>query len=1224
MKISTFLYTLFLSIAVGLLSLQPTQLRAQTYLLPATGTASYTTCAGTLYDDSGPDAPYSAQGTGSLTLRPGTVGSKLKLEFTVLEVDTLLTSLAVYDGTNTGAPLIGNLTHGRPTVYATSNSGALTFVLTSRGGLPFRGFAATISCYSGSPPPPDVAVQRLTVTPARGLAGNSVHTNARFANLSGGLSSNYFRYLLSTDDQVSADDVELDKRYHALAAGDWAQDWLQLQLPVSTAPGEYYLLCAAKNLVSQLDANQANNVVVVPFSVLTPTPTVDLGITLVPQIEPTPLAPGSALNRHASVLNLGTTLAVESQTGYFLSTDATWSANDVLLGTEPAIAYSSATITLPTSTAPGTYYLICVADYLDQVIEDDEQNNTFAQPVVVEALTIDAAFDSYWRITPTQRAVGDSLNVRCYLLNWGTVRVDAASVGYYLSTDRVLSSDDGLLGQTFSGPLLFGNYSSGYAERTLAIPAGTPPGKYYLLLVADYLNQLAESNETNNVLALALDVVLPNVDLAVGDARIYESVAGNDFGATCSILNRGTTTAYPVTVGRYLSTDALLSADDVFLGQGITNPITGGDTQEASFWSDEVITIPITTAPGPYYVIFVADYLHQIVETNEENNTMAVALQVRKPNADLVLSGNFTMQPARTAAGTPVQITYKIDNRGSTPVNSPTIGYYLSTDSVLSPDDRFIGSDKVRRGEDVSSSYSYERTSTPAIPRLTLPGLYYLLGVVDYLHEVEESDETNNTRYVPIYVTPARPDIKVLPNPYFSPKQGASGSSITTECYVYNVGTALANACQMGYYLSTDPVFSTNDVRVGSSTVGRVQAGYSDIVTGSFTIPATTTGGRYYVLFVADYLNQLDDSNLNNNLAFNPLTITGPSPAFTRPDLQMLANPYLTLKQGGVGSTVSTESYLATTGTDVAGTFEMGYYLSADSVFSTTDVLLSRTAISGAQVGALAKVTGAVTIPAGTAAGQYYVLFVADHLNQLDDSNRRNNCRFTSFTVIDPTLVPARPDLSVVAKPYLSAGQGKAGSTISTESYLYNLSTAIASRFEVGYYLSTDSLLSTNDLLLASTTVYGVKLGASVSAVQPFTIPTTIAAGRYYVLVVADYLNQVDDSNRSNNIGYTTFIVPGLPLATREQTAGYELRILPVPVAGPTPLHVQLSGAGTRADATLALYNSMGQRVSTQVVRLIPGATNQAAIQTAGLATGVYILRLTGPGLNATRRVVVE
>jgi subtilase family serine protease len=1221
MKISTFHYILFLLLTVSLL-LRPNQLRAQTYLLPTTGTASYTTCAGTLYDDGGPDDPYSAQGTGTLTLRPGTVGSKLKLEFTVLEVDTLLTSLAVYDGITTGAPLIGNLTHGRPTVYATSSSGALTLVLTSHGGLPFRGFAATISCYAGSPPPPDVAVQRLTVTPAQGLAGNSVHTNARFANLSGGLSSNYFRYLLSTDDQVSADDVELDKRYHSLTANDWAQDWLKLQLPASTAPGTYYLLCAAKNLGSQLDTDQANNVVAVPFTMLAPTPTVDLGITLVPQIEPTPLAPGSALNRHASILNLGTTLAVESQTGYFLSADATWSANDVLLGTEPAIAYSSATINLPTSTVPGTYYLICVADYLDQVIEDDEHNNTFVQPVVVEALIIDAAFDSYWRITPTQRAVGDSLNVRCYLLNWGTVRVDAASVGYYLSTDRVLSPDDVLLGQTFSGPLLFGNYSSGYAERTLAIPAGMPPGKYYLLLVADHLNQLAESNETNNVLPLALDVVLPNVDLVVNDTRIEEPVAGNELGATCNIHNRGTTTAYPVTVGRYLSTDALLSADDIFLGQGITNPMAGSDTQEASFWSDEVITIPSATAPGPYYLIFVADYLHQIAETNENNNTTAVALQVRKPNADLVLSGNFAMQPARTAAGAEVQITYKIDNRGTTPVNSPTIGYYLSTDAVLSLDDRFIGSDKVRRGEDVSSSYSYERTGTPTIPRSTLPGTYYLLGVVDYLHEVAESDETNNTRYVPIYVTPTRPDIKVLANPYLSPKQGTPGSRITTESYVYNVGTALAGACQMGYYLSSDPIFSTNDVRIGSSAVRALQAGYSDIVTGSFTIPATTTGGRYYVLFVADYLNQLQDSDRSNNFAFSTFTVNGP-PALTRPDLLVLANPYLSLKQGEVGSISNAESYITTTGTDVAGIFEMGYYLSADSVFSTTDVLLGRTVISGAQVGTSAKVTGAITIPAGTAAGQYYVLFVADHLNQLADSDRRNNIRSTSFTVVDPALLPTRPDLVVAANPYLSPGQGKAGSTILTESYFYNLSTTPTGRFEVGYYLSTDSLFSTNDLLLASTTIYGVKLGASVSAKQSFTIPSTTAAGRYYVLVVGDHLNQVDDNNRSNNISYTTLLVPGL-LAAREQAAGYVLSILPVPVAAPTPLQVQLSGRGTRSDATLALYTSMGQLVATQGLTLVPGRTNQVTFQTVGLATGVYMLRITGPGLNVTRRVVIE
>jgi hypothetical protein len=69
---------------------------------------------------------------------------------------------------------------------------------------------------------------------------------------------------------------------------------------------------------------------------------------------------------------------------------------------------------------------------------------------------------------------------------------------------------------------------------------------------------------------------------------------------------------------------------------------------------------------------------------------------------------------------------------------------------------------------------------------------------------------------------------------------------------------------------------------------------------------------------------------------------------------------------------------------------------------------------------------------------------------------------------------------------------------------------------------------------------------------------------------------------------------------------------------------MQLNGPGTRTEASLGLYNNLGQLLTTRGIRLMPGQNNQVEISTTGLAAGVYILRLTGPSLNAVRRVVIE
>ncbi|MFC7667420.1 T9SS type A sorting domain-containing protein [Hymenobacter humi] len=44
----------------------------------------------------------------------------------------------------------------------------------------------------------------------------------------------------------------------------------------------------------------------------------------------------------------------------------------------------------------------------------------------------------------------------------------------------------------------------------------------------------------------------------------------------------------------------------------------------------------------------------------------------------------------------------------------------------------------------------------------------------------------------------------------------------------------------------------------------------------------------------------------------------------------------------------------------------------------------------------------------------------------------------------------------------------------------------------------------------------------------------------------------------------------------------------------------------------------------TQPLPLSAARANQAEVATQNLAPGVYTLRLTGPSLNASRRVVIE
>jgi hypothetical protein len=81
-----------------------------------------------------------------------------------------------------------------------------------------------------------------------------------------------------------------------------------------------------------------------------------------------------------------------------------------------------------------------------------------------------------------------------------------------------------------------------------------------------------------------------------------------------------------VRVGYYLSTDELLSGDDVFLDDD-SSSLGSDDTHHNESQS---LTIPITTVPGNYFIIFATDYQKNFVETDENDNWLASPLTVNK------------------------------------------------------------------------------------------------------------------------------------------------------------------------------------------------------------------------------------------------------------------------------------------------------------------------------------------------------------------------------------------------------------------------------------------------------------------------------------------------------------------------------------------------------------------------------------------------------------------
>jgi subtilase family serine protease len=90
------------------------------------------------------------------------------------------------------------------------------------------------------------------------------------------------------------------------------------------------------------------------------------------------------------------------------------------------------------------------------------------------------------------------------------------------------------------------------------------------------------------------------------------------------------------------------------------------------------------------------------------------------------------------------------------------------------------------------------------------------------------------------------------------------------------------------------------------------------------------------------------------------------------------------------------------------------------------------------------------------------------------------------------------------------------GSNVTIEYTFSNQGTATQS-FNTGFYLSSDSYISSADIQLGMN--YGAWAGSGVMATfsRTLTIPTWIAPGWYYLGFKVDPLNYVGENNESNN-----------------------------------------------------------------------------------------------------------
>jgi subtilase family serine protease len=262
----------------------------------------------------------------------------------------------------------------------------------------------------------------------------------------------------------------------------------------------------------------------------------------------------------------------------------------------------------------------------------------------------------------------------------------------------------------------------------------------------------------------------------------------------------------------------------------------------------------------------------------------------------------------------------------------------------------------------------------------------------------------------------AQPDL-IVTTPINCPSSMTAGTVYTLSATIRNQGTGGAQFGYIGAYLSRDNAWDATDVylqAVGTNLLGGVN---SVTLTISVLIPATTAAGSCYVVFVADPLDMERESNEQNNVLTVPVTMTSNGPA-PLPDVKPW-RPSLALTSSPPGGRIGVFTFVMNQGLGGATNIEVGYYLSADTLFSTTDVILG-TSLAGTLAPNVISVTTnpVLTIPVSTTPGPYYVLYVADHLNRIVESDEANNSRALAITITGTTTATQGPGGQHAARLY--------------------------------------------------------------------------------------------------------------------------------------------------------------------------------------------------------------
>lgn len=597
--------------------------------------------------------------------------------------------------------------------------------------------------------------------------------------------------------------------------------------------------------------------------------------------------------------------------------------------------------------------------------------------------------------------------------------------------------------------------------------------------------------ECNTGPAEIADLTISNTDVTVPS----DVTAGTAFPISFAVTNVGGTAVSGYEVNVRLTADGVVrNSDPVLYQRQVQADLAPGQ----QLLVNESVTLPADLAASDYIMIFRVDPDNEITELRESNNQINKIVQVASSgngggpsSCPSTISGYSNMGTLNdhayflsnetenwtTASGLASQLNGYLASIGSSSENEFLKNGINEITLIGYNDAASEGNFAWDSGENIGyTNLSVSNAGDKDFANMNFWNGGWALdsGQVSRRYIVEFECNSNNTGG-------GRADLSlsnVSPIPVGNP-----GDVVSFTFDLTNSGNAIANeSYTIGMYLSVDGVLDSSDPLVGEIGTGNTPLGTTNAVTGAITIPASTAPSNYTLILDADINNTVTESDENNNIVSKQFTVGGvagscPSPSITSTQTTPTNPVGISVIWNPVGPA---DSYLV----------EYTNTSTSSNVTNTATTTFSN-----------------IQLINGIAFGQDYSIRVRSICGGQQSAFSGSVGHFTQ---------QGEANVSLGSFRNLQAVPPNAPNLITADISIFN-SGLIAATFELRTYLSTDNVLSADDIRLNRANQPDgqpqiLTLSCCFSSSETggvYSIPGGLTSGDYFFIAVIDEDNQV-------------------------------------------------------------------------------------------------------------------